>query len=166
MNLGAIFIGLALLVLVVPFIIDPIRKRHGRGFSGTLLKSTDTGEVSENALFALRDLEFDYQTEKITEEDYQKIHAELLTQAAEVIETKQQEGARIEELIQARRRDKTIEANCPQCDRTLHDEDQFCPGCGHARGILCPGCGRRNRSEDNYCTKCGHNLKQQTIQSQ
>lgn len=133
MNLGAIFIGLALLMLVITFVLDPFRDRQRQLFANAFVNNPRRGSSSKDALFALRDLEFDYQTDKITEEDYQHIRSALLAQAAEAIKSRQGEDARVETLIRTRRSNQSIESNCPQCSRAFRDKDKFCPECGHAR---------------------------------
>lgn len=133
MNLGAIFISLALLALVITFILDPFRERQRQMFANTLVNNSRRESSSKDALFALRDLEFDYQTDKITEEDYQHIRSGLLAQAAESIKSRQGEDARVEALIRIRRSNQSVESNCPQCNRAFRDEDKFCPECGRAR---------------------------------
>ncbi len=133
MNLGAIFIGLALLALVITFVLDPFRERQRQMFANALVNNSRRESSSKDALFALRDLEFDYQTDKITEEDYQHIRSGLLAQAAEAIKSRQREDARVEALIRTRRSNKSVESNCPQCNRAFSDEDKFCPECGRAR---------------------------------
>ena len=97
------------------------------------VKSTGSGNSSIDTLYALRDLDFDYQTDKLTEEDYQNIRTELLTQAAVAIESRQEEDARIEELLRIRRRNRPGNGNCLQCGQVFQDENKFCPECGHAR---------------------------------
>lgn len=130
MNLGAIFIGLALLVLAIPFVLDPFRKQQRRQFADSSMNKRDANGSPEDALFALRDLEFDYQTEKIIDEDYQNIRAALLAQAAEGIQTKKQEDVDLEEMIRSRRRSKATGNDCPKCGRAIQDEDNFCTQCG------------------------------------
>lgn len=159
MNLGAIFVGLALLVLVIPYVIDPFRPRRRQWFIRTQPVKTGTELSPENPLLALRDLEFDYQTEKITEEDYQSIRAMLLTKAADAVEAQQREDARLEGLIQARRTKKTNKPDCTQCGRALRDGDKFCPECGLACTIQCPDCAHQNQAEDKFCSQCGCSLE-------
>lgn len=162
MNLGAIFIGVALLVLVVPYVIDPFRSRGRQVIAQARGSDAEVDRSPNEALFALRDLEFDYQTEKITEADYRSIRAKLLAQAADSIETRQQENDHLEALIQARRTNKPTHPDCPQCGKVFREGDKFCPGCGQARATQCPDCGHQNRADDEFCSQCGQSLEVQT----
>ncbi len=165
MNLGAIFIGFALLVLVITFVLDPFRQRQHQMTVNADIINSGVDNSSKDALYALRDLEFDYQTDKLTEEDYRYIRTELLAHPAAAIKSRQGEDAHIEELLRNRRREKFIKSNCPQCGREFRDENKFCPECGHARTKLCQACGHQNRLENKSCTQCGQILKEQKIQS-
>ncbi len=157
MNLGAIFVGLALVILVLPVVFDPFRRPSPARRSAARTPAADS---HERALLALRDLEFDYQTDKITEADYRAIRAELLAQAARAIEARKKEEEILEEIIRKRRQRKKEAAICPQCEAALQESDRFCPSCGHARINPCPACGHENRTEDRFCSHCGQQLEQ------
>jgi len=163
MDIGAIFIGLALLVLTVPVVVRPFRqnqsKRTGAGqrqgqasFTGHELKPQ-----REQVLAALRDLDFDYQTGKIAEQDYTLLRSELLAQAAQLIQSQETEDEAIEKLIRARREAlSVVEARkCSQCGRKLSADDCFCSACGQPVGVSCPQCGKSITSEDRFCSACG-----------
>lgn len=158
MNIGAILVGFALLIITIPFVIDPFRPKAHQLFAKSRSDRPEKVDSSEKALFALRDLTFDFQTEKITEEDYERVRANLLAQAAEEIETRQAEGARIEAMIHTRRKKKATQYHCPECGKKLKAEDKFCSACGFARSISCNNCGRKNHMEGNFCTQCGNSL--------
>jgi len=166
MDIGAIFIGLALLVLTVPVVVRPFRqnqsKRTGAGqrqgqasFTGHELKPQ-----REQVLAALRDLDFDYQTGKIAEQDYTVLRPGLLAQAAQLIQSQETEDEAIEKLIRARREAlSVVEARkCSQCGSKLSADDWFCPGCGEPVGTACPKCGQTTTSEDSFCSKCGERV--------
>jgi predicted RNA-binding Zn-ribbon protein involved in translation (DUF1610 family) len=163
MDIGAIFVGLALLILSVPVVVKPFRQNQPKGtgpgqrqgqasFTGDDLKTQ-----REQVLAALRDLDFDYQTGKIAEQDYTILRSELLAQAAQLIGTQETEDEAIENLIRARRKalSEVQAPKCGQCDRELSVDDRFCPGCGEPAGTACSKCGQTTTSEDSFCSKCG-----------
>jgi RNA polymerase subunit RPABC4/transcription elongation factor Spt4 len=163
MDIGAIFIGLALLVLTVPVVVKPFRQNQSKGTGPghhkgqPSLNGHDLKPQREQVLAALRDLDFDYQTGKIAEQDYTILRSELMVQAAQLIRSQETEDEAIENLIRARREALSVgEARkCSQCGRKLSADDRFCPGCGEPVGTACPKCGQTTTSEDRFCSKCG-----------
>lgn len=100
MTITTILIGLALLILTIPFVVGPLLRRADDG--GT----TDGGQTAvadkrEQILVALRDLDFDHKIGKVTDEDYAALRAALLAQAAAVIEADDRYRADIEAQIEA-----------------------------------------------------------------
>jgi ribosomal protein L37E len=158
MNIGALFIGFALLILAVPYVVDPFRPQRHQLFSKKRPGRTEAENKSIDALFALRDLEFDYKTEKIIEEDFKRIRANLLGQAADDIETRRVEDAHIENMIRARQEIQATQISCLRCGKQLQDQDKFCSSCGIVRSIRCANCGLENQLDDNFCTQCGNKL--------
>ena len=159
MNLGAIFVGLALVVLVISFVISPFREKTSRKLAPAASNDANPASQREQVILALRDLDFDYQTEKIGEDDYARTRTQLLAEAAEFIQAEQREDARIEDLIRARREAASPSQKCPECGRQLRSGDLICPGCGSITTVRCQSCGQANRPDDNFCTKCGTRLK-------
>jgi cytochrome c-type biogenesis protein CcmI len=90
----------------------------------------------------LRELELDYQTGKLSPEDYNQLsddqekrlkqaeqHANVLTGV-----DKKQLVQELEKEIVAHRQvhdhEKNVELTCPQCGNSLRDRDKFCSNCG------------------------------------
>lgn len=159
MNLGAIFVGLALLVLVIPFVITPFREKTLRKISPADSNGASPDGQRERVILAIHDLDFDYQTEKITVSDYTQVRTQLLAEAADIIQAEQQEDARTEEMIRAHREVVSPTKKCLVCGRHLFpDEDNFCPRCGVKLTAKCQSCGHSNRPDDKFCTNCGTQL--------
>ena len=50
--------------------------------------------------------------------------------------------------------------HCPECDRPLPRDAQFCSGCGLELDALeCPDCGRELAADAQFCSGCGHELE-------
>ncbi len=164
MDIGAILIGLAILVLAVPYVASPFRKQTKSSLKrekGSDQKTNlgDLKQQEESALKKLRDLDFDYQTGKITPEDYQPLRSELVAEAANLIEAVRQDEARFEERLRVRREAKARKGSCPTCGGPLTSEDSYCPTCGQPVVTTCPNCGKTIQVGDLFCSGCGLAVK-------
>ena len=143
MDDGAVLIGLAMLIASLPFLINPFQRRQP-GHRHKILAKEDPAELREAALLALRDLDFDYRTGKVCDEDYPALRAGLLVKAALYIQEEQAADTEIEALINAR---KVIRSRIPASMQTrLIPSD------------ACPSCGRKVHEADLYCISCGSSL--------
>lgn len=123
---------------------------------------------------ALRDLNFDRQVGKVTDEDFVVFEANLKAAAADVLAAldaweaaaDRQLDAMLERAIAARRSALVGGRSCPACGRPAAAEDKFCAGCGAAlpaiepkpapaSAQLCPKCGRPTGPADRFCGGCG-----------
>ncbi|MCX7670504.1 MAG: zinc ribbon domain-containing protein [Anaerolineae bacterium] len=125
-------------------------------------------------LQALRDLNFDRQVGKVTDEDFAVFEANLKAAAAGVLAAldaweaaaDRELDAVLERAVAARRAALTSGRTCPACGRPAAAEDKFCAGCGAAlparemkpapaAGPTCPKCGRPVGPTDRFCGGCG-----------
>lgn len=88
------------------------------------------------ALAAIREIEFDYATGKLSAEDYTDLRARYETKAVEAMERQTARGApprtdRIEAEIRAARARK-VPVYCAACGAALPPAARFCPACGAA----------------------------------
>lgn len=163
MDIGAILIGMALLVLTVPVVARPFWKDQTMRTGSDHHKGRDSlngrglKPQYDQVLAALRDLDFDYQTGKIVEQDYTVLRSELVVQAAQIIQSRETDDEAIEKLIQARREtlSKVAALRCSRCGRKLSVSDRFCSGCGEPIAVTCSKCGQAITSEDKFCSACG-----------
>ena len=171
-SLGALLVGVALLVLVGIVVASPVLRRSGRS---TVIGDPPTPEEEVSptvrrmqVLLALRDLEFDYATGKVNEEDYHTLRSQLLLEAASVLEM---DGAKetpddasemptdldtlIEQAVQAKRGRR-----CPHCHHRVQPGDKFCAMCGQplSHQKTCPECGTTVVEGARFCTACGQAL--------
>lgn len=138
----------------------------------------------EAAFQALRELNFDHQLGKITEEDFVVFEANLKQHAADVLRALDRWEAAadadlddvLEQAVSARRavlqglQAEALRgdgASCPACGRQVAADDKFCPSCGAALPALqdaavlaCPRCGRPAEPGDRFCAGCGQALAQ------
>lgn len=134
MSLGAVFVGLALVLVSGVVLADPyVRKKHRRSIqsrvSGDSLRK-DRVEV----LMALRDLDFDFQLGKINEEDYRTARMMLMWEAAVVLQAQDRQDealdAEIEAQVQSLRALKMDHPTCRRCNSPLRSGARFCSSCG------------------------------------
>ena len=158
MELGAIFLLLGVLVIVVMFVAQPFAE-HWR------VKAQSGHEISsllaerERALNAMQELDFDYGLGKVPAEEYSTQRTVLLQKGADVLRRLDEiQGAQIspteepiepataeqpslllsdedlEDLIAKRRaaRQQKTAGFCPKCGKPILQSDQFCPSCGQA----------------------------------
>jgi hypothetical protein len=108
MELGSVLLGVAATLVLAAFVIDPLIKNPLREHPPRRRSAADG-----DALEALRELEFDFQTGKLNPEDYEVLRPRLLLAAAEQLQIRQ-DNSRV----------------CPVCDQEHPPGDRFCTTCG------------------------------------
>lgn len=115
--------GTVLVVLIVAVIIAPIVEERGR--SGDLEEGDgrDATDRQEEALEALRRLEFDFLSGKVDERDYGPLRSRYAALAI----------AARDELAQADTESKaSVVLTCAGCGAALPGSEKFCTACGRA----------------------------------
>ncbi len=167
MSLASILIGTALLILAIPFITNPLLNKKGKKTVAASKQPAVIADQYENTLLALRDLDFDYHTGKLAEEDYTPLRADLLVRAARELEVKTKQDneldALLENAILAQKKSKSLSRACSQCGASQDIENQFCSACGSALNPVCQNCGRKIEPADLYCSKCGQPTKSKAM---
>ena len=183
MDIGSIFLILALLILVGLFVSRPFLE-HQR-FVFNLAQKPLEHEQShllaerDRILNALQELDFDYTLGKIPQEDYPVQRQALLQRGSDVLrrleallpaaDTGEDAEARLEATIAARR----IDAGCLADPKVgfkngsvsstiaAPDDDLEVLLSNRRRvrqekaGGFCPKCGRAVQKSDHFCPKCG-----------
>ncbi len=156
MDAFALIIGLALFGAAALFVARPFRTRQAAGREPQLL-TLRPAEARAAALSALRSLDFDYETGKVSEEDYAGLRLQLVAEAAKYINATATEEDRIEAMIRARR--TAAGKPCPKCGKPASADARFCPECGAELAPACPSCGKAVRAGDLFCRSCGSKLE-------
>jgi hypothetical protein len=169
MTLGAITVGLGLLVLSAYIIVTPWRAVRASAYPAAALKPVSRPSAPPTAVelesqrdatyAALADLDIDHELGKVNAEDYQRTRAALLTQAVTALQGLDQAQAdlerEVEGLVQARRKGLLT---CPTCGGDLGPDDKFCSHCGGAAQLRCAKCNTRAAADDHFCRACGASL--------
>ncbi len=156
MDIGSIFLILALAILVVLFISRPFWERNSRHQPGQADREDhDLSALQverDRTIDAIYELDFDHTLGKVPEEDYPGQRARLLQYGADVLrkldtftceEESRLEAAQqvtsvarhdeeIETIIAARRRQRSEKSAgfCNKCGNPLQKSDRFCSKCG------------------------------------
>jgi hypothetical protein len=159
MQISSILIGLLMFGVSVAYVMLPFRQKRQKAGS-PLRNSNRLPDQREVVLAALRDLDFDFKTGKVGEEDYRPLREQLLAEAAQHMEEEEQVGDRLEQMIQARRTGKRQGNVCPRCEVPVRAGQRFCSKCGcELSAELCPSCGKKIQSGDLFCSSCGNQIQ-------
>jgi len=171
----SILLGLALAIVVLPFVLEPFTRR-GRGQRPSQAVAGDPAALSKSAaLVAVRDLDFDFQTGKVTEADYRPLRQQLLLTAAEAAQRErptrprahhQADGdSEIEAAVQAARQSgqPAAERACAACGHAAAAADKFCGRCGAAFDQVCLVCQAPVQSSDFFCAHCGARIDKPVV---
>lgn len=170
MNPLALIFGFGLLAVSVFFVASPFRFKDLPNQSVRRDKKMTQTNRRQAVLLALRDLDFDYQANKVAEEDYHTLRAELLNEAAQAIQSQErQTDEAIEALIQSHRKTRSTpqpisyaksgeeaEKLCKNCQAPLHNGALFCSKCGTpVEEAVCPKCNLSIHPGNRFCPSCG-----------
>ncbi len=168
MTVGSVLLGVALALLVGAFAASPFFYNGRRRTTSPESPAPDSPDLAkQGALAALRDLDFDFRTGKVTEDDYAPLRQRLVAEAGQALQAAEMAAkpspeldAEIEAAVHARRASTRArrDATCPHCQAPVSRADRFCPQCGKAMTATCPQCRRAVDATDKFCAGCGATL--------
>jgi NADH pyrophosphatase NudC (nudix superfamily) len=156
MNIGSIFLLIAILIVIGFLILRPFYTPQKENImqSGTAAQHTYSSLLAEKErlLNAIQEMEFDHDTGKIPDDIFPEQRLALMREAAVVIEkisqinpallhlssdsstasAAQKPYDDLEEMIAKRRLTLNQKSTgfCPQCGHAVMASDRFCPKCG------------------------------------
>lgn len=171
MDIGAIFLTLAIMTLVAMYLMQPFMDRRTKIVSAQELEHSQLLAERDRYISALKELDFDQEMGKVPTEEYPSQRADLLKKGTDALrrldeyEGTQSASAedRLEAVIAARRADST---SAPEAE-TSQDADDDLEALIAARrskrkaksGGFCPNCGHPIVVTDKFCTNCGKKTK-------
>ncbi len=172
MDIGAVFLTLAILTLVVMYLAQPYLERRTKIVSAEEAEHSTLLAMRDRYINALKELDFDHEMGKIPAEDYPTQRADLLKKGAEALRhLDEYEGTkstsaedRLEAVIAARRADATgtYTPNPDETPAITGDDDDLEALIAARRSKrkeksagFCPNCGHPVMESDKFCTKCG-----------
>ena len=168
MELGSIFLILAVAVLIGMYLYAPFMARLRRGGAAETLEVSALKAERDRVINALQELDFDQTLGKIPAEEYPPQRAALLQKGAEVLRrldeltaaaaASDSAEARIEEAAAAVRADSSATI------KPVDDEDIEALIASRRRESkarpagFCPKCGKPVLAADKFCASCGKSL--------
>ena len=107
------------------------------------------------ALRALKEIEFDRATGKLSDIDYEQLKAKYTAEALAAM--RMESGVRSQELVPTPI-SKIPTPSCPEHGPRAEKDAQFCSDCGRRLGAAsgyCVRCGTALESNARYCNSCG-----------
>ena len=116
---------------------------------------------SDDAVTALREIEFDRATGKLSDADYAELKRRYTQEAILAMRREGQrvEGSADDEVEVAIRAFRAGQPVCPTCGPRPEPDAEFCSNCGRYLHDRCASCGAPVEALDaRYCVNCGTRL--------
>lgn len=156
MDIGSIFLILALLILTALFIGRPLYDRNVNRSSAISSELSALLAERDRVLNALSELDFDNTLGKIPAEDFPLRRKELTQRGATILRQLDEYGGSFTSDASSSRLESTMEANAIAPDDDL---ESLIASRRRARqeksGGFCPQCGGPTVQSDRFCPKCG-----------
>ncbi len=174
----AIMILMVLVVLAaVGYPLVYYRARKDITLNDTYDTMSEIMKKKESSYTAIKELDFDYRTGKLSDEDYKKLYRIYKSDALHTIRMIDENSATksnpmervLEEEIRRRRAmiaQKTVEKSalstirCTSCGAENRIANKYCTSCGEKFGEKCRKCGNLNLPDALFCSNCGEQLEQ------
>ncbi len=130
-----VFIALILTVLTFAFIAYPLLKRRPRSVAAVGDEKLQELHSRRDTTYSmLKELEFDFQSGILTDEDYRELEARYKRNAIFILKDidNVKKGTKVEEEIERQVRELRQSRGrfCPKCGTSYQKGDRFCPHCG------------------------------------
>lgn len=157
--IAALVIGTILAVGALAFVLYPVFFGVARQ---PIVIATPRLNEGESAVAALREIEFDRATGKLSEADYAELKARYTKEAIAVMRRQKASpaGAAVDDEIEAAvRAYRETHATCPEHGPRPEPDAIYCSDCGRYLQDRCAGCGAPVTEHDaRFCVNCGVRL--------
>jgi translation initiation factor 2 beta subunit (eIF-2beta)/eIF-5 len=159
----ALVIGTLLAVGALAFVLYPIF--FGQSRAPARAAAPRKTSEQDAAVVALREIEFDRATGKLSDADYTELKTRYTREA--IAAMRRNAGAtaagsgrptddELEAVVRAYRENQV---RCPECGPRPEPDAVFCSNCGRYLRDRCAGCGAPVQARDaRYCANCGTSL--------
>lgn len=149
-----LIVGSALAVLGLAYVLAPLMR--GARYSGAAVPARKADEAS--AIEALREIEFDQATGKLSPDDYATLRATYAPLALAELEAREA-GAVNDPAEQLIARMKSRALACAECGPRPEGDAVFCSDCGRFLSPACLRCGAAiDDPHSRFCGECGSAL--------
>ena len=165
MELGSLFLVLAVIVMVGIYLYAPFTNRARRARAGESHEISSLKAERDRVINSLQELDFDFKLGKIPEEDYPEQRATLLQKGSEILRkldelapasaSSSNVEARIEKAAAAKRADSSA------AESQVSDDDLESMIAARRKehksksAGFCPKCGKPVLVTDKFCPSCG-----------
>lgn len=157
--IAALVIGTLLAVGALAFVLYPVFFGVSRQQPALITPRLNEGE---SAIAALREIEFDRATGKLSEGDYAELKARYTREAIAQMRRQQAspEGTALDDEIEAAvKAYRESHASCPEHGPRPEPDAVYCSECGRYLRDRCAACGAPVVEHDaRYCVNCGTRL--------
>ena len=156
----ALAIGTLLAVGALAFVLYPLVAGVGlTPFRPPLTSRQVAGEAERDAVVALREIEFDRATGKLSDADYAELHARYTERALAAMRGGQSHAATNDPVEEAVRAYRARLTQCGACGPRPEPDADYCSNCGLYLPGACGVCGNRvSEPAAAFCGACGRHL--------
>ena len=163
-DLTALIVGTLLAVSAVAFVLYPLF------FGATTRVKRLRGEshaTDDSAIAALREIEFDRATGKLSDADYAELRKAYGDRALKELRAADSAAALPADPIEARVREyRLTHRECPTCGVRPEADAIYCSTCGSFLDGRCPRCGGDiTEPGATFCSSCGEMLVSRTLET-
>ena len=158
----ALIVGTLIALLAVGFVLVPLFTDDESGSAGPLAPPPEPQPEPGDPVGALREIEFDRATGKLSDADYAALKARYTADALESMRATEQQAVPADALDlaeQAILRYRRRATSCTVCGPRPEPDALYCSTCGRYLPGRCSGCGATvSEPAARFCTTCGKTL--------
>jgi hypothetical protein len=155
----ALIVGTLLAVVTLAFVLSPLVVGVRRPVITRSLRNSPN--ASELSIAALREIEFDRATGKLSDADYAVLRERYANEAIAAMRSAANPAAPVtnDPIEVAVRAYRSTHATCAHCGIRPEPDAVYCSNCGRFLPAKCDGCGKSiTASGVRYCMDCGRRL--------
>lgn len=144
--------ALAIALLVLWLVFEPLIASPRPAFT---IPEPDAAEETPRgmALLALKEIEFDRETGKLSDQDYEVLRERYSAEALHALAAEEAAPMSVGSGLSA----GSSRVTCPTCGPRPEPDALFCSSCGRGLGeaAFCTGCGTAVEPASRFCSACG-----------